>query len=44
MEIHIIDRIPIGFALGWSYFPPEKKNPIEEITFHLILVDIKFLW
>ena len=44
MDIYIINRIPTGIALGWSYFPPEEKYPVEEITFHLVLIDIKIVW
>jgi len=44
MEIQIINRIPAGVAIGWSYYSPDENHNYEEITFHLLLIDLRFVW
>lgn len=44
MEIHIINRIPTGVAFGWSYYSPDEDHDFEDLTIHLLIVDLRFLW
>jgi hypothetical protein len=44
MEIHIINRIPNGIALGWTYYPPDRNHKFEELTLHLGVIDLRFLF
>ena len=44
MEILIINRVPTGAAIGWSFYDPDENHDFYELTIHLILVDIAFRW
>jgi len=38
LEIH--NRIIIGFAIGWAYYPEDAEHNWNEITFFLGLISI----
>lgn len=44
MEILIINRVPTGAAIGWSFFDPEEKFNYSELILHLLVIDIAFRW
>jgi len=44
MEIMIINRIPTGVAIGWSFYDPDEDHPFSQIILHLAIVDLSFKW
>lgn len=44
MEIQIINRLPMGVALGFTYYEPDENHNFEDLTIHLVIVDLRFLW
>lgn len=44
MDILILNRIPIGLAVGWGYFPSNEYHEYDQFTFHLLLIDVIFRW
>ena len=44
MEIQIINRIPTGVAIGWSYYSPDEDHDFEDLTFHLGIIDLRCIW
>ncbi len=43
-SIDLENRIPIGFALGWSYFSENKEYPYNELFVYLGLFGLIFKW
>jgi len=45
-EVSIINRIPSGLILGWSYYVPEDEGEFNyyEFDLYLLIVQIQFRW
>ena len=44
MEIQIINRLPMGVAFGFTYFEPDETHNFEDLTIHLVIIDLRFIW
>ena len=44
MEILIINRISNGLALGWTYYDRDEDHDYEELTIHIAILDLRFMW
>ncbi len=44
LEIEIHNRIPIGFAIGWSWFGIEENYDFNEIIIYLVIISVHFKW
>ena len=43
-EISLQNRMPMGIALGWSYYPPNAELEYSEVCIYLFLVSIIIRW
>lgn len=44
MEILIINRISNGLAIGWTYYDTDEDHDYQELTFHVGIIDLRFIW
>ena len=44
MEILIINRISNGLAIGWTYYDKDEEHDYQELTFHIAIIDLRFMW
>tara|TARA_B100000085_G_scaffold163885_2_gene149025 strand:- start:3436 stop:3570 length:135 start_codon:yes stop_codon:yes gene_type:complete len=44
MELEIHNRLKIGFALGWSYYPKDRDFNYSEVTIYLGLISLKIMY
>lgn len=44
MEIEIRNRIPLGVSIGWTFFGRDNDFGYDELTLHLVLIDIVIRW
>jgi hypothetical protein len=44
MEILIINRIGNGIALGWTYYDIDEEHEYQELTIHIAVLDLRFIW
>ena len=44
MEIEVHNRLKIGFALGWSYYPSDREFDYSEVTINLGLISFKIMY
>lgn len=44
MEILIINRISNGLAIGWTYYDKDEEHDYQELTFHIAILDLRFIW
>ena len=46
-EVNIINRLPNGLILGWSYFAPDEEKEefnYYEFDLYLLIIQLQFRW